>query len=307
MKRRALLASVGVGVSTGLAGCFGGGNNNSNDQQTESGGRASTPTGTPLGEEAQLSLRQIDAPPSAEIQLEYTFRIHVRNSGEQPGVYTAPVTVRRSGESQYRQVTEALVYVEPGETQAAEISIPPFSGIGSANIRIESPQNQWRVDITGPELTYGEYFTLPGQMPISVQRVDLAQNNGGVGPNGSEVTAPSGEQYVFAHIEVQNNADTEDFIPEPDSFSVQYQGTQYTPVFFGGQGRYTQAIVSSGTTYQGWIPFVVPSSASLDDLTVKYSSGTSTDSLLAFWQSEAAISDGEAGSNTGTETTTPQG
>jgi hypothetical protein len=305
MKRRALLASVGMGVSTGLAGCFGGGGNN-NNQQTETEGGASTPTATPLGEAAQLSLQQIEAPPQAELQIEYTFRIHVQNSGEQPGVYRAPVSVRRSGDTEYRQVTEAMVYVEPGETQAATISIPPFTGVGSANIRIESPQNQWRVNIVGPELTSGEAFVLPNDSTITVRQIEMAVNNGGTGPNDQELSPPTDQQYVFIYLEVQNNTAAEDWTPNPEWFRVQYRDSEYSEAFISGPGRYERRIISSGSTYRGWIPYLVPASASRADLQVKYTEPTND--LIAYWQSEGAIEDsgdsGDGSADNGSSTTT---
>jgi hypothetical protein len=291
-----------MGVSTGLAGCFGGGNDNSNNQQTESSGGPSTPTGTPLGADAQLSLRQIDAPPEAEIQQEYTFRIHVENSGGQPGVYTAPVTVRRSGESNYQQVTEALTYVEPGETQAADISIPAFTGTGSANIRIESPQNQWRVNIVGPELAYDESFDIPDGPTISVRRIELTSNNGGVGPNGQEVSSPTGQQYVFAYIEVQNSSAGDDWTPEPESFGLKYQNSDSSVTYFAASGRYRRQVISSGTTYQGWLPYLVPESVSRSDVAIEYTQSASN--VVAEWRSPNDADSSGSSSTAGGSTST---
>jgi len=312
MERRALLASLGVGLTTGLAGCFGGGGGD--DTNTETIGGQSTPTGTPLPDSAQLSLESIDAPEAAEVQDEYTFTINVSNNGGQPGVYRAPVNVRRGGGVSYQAVNDALVYVDPGETQTAEISIPPFQFTGAANIQVEGAQNQWRIQINGRELPFGGSFRTVEGMVMSITRIELRDSYVYNGPSGEqEIEATDGDQYAFVYIEVANETGREEFTPRPANFRLLYEEAELTTELVNRQeGQYRESRIQAGVSTSGWMPFLVSAEATVDDLNVKYDSGTGTRTQIAYWRrtntgDDGQETDGESGSGTATPTGSTQG
>jgi hypothetical protein len=297
-----------VGLTTGLAGCFGGGGGG--DTNTETIGGQSTPTGTPLPDAAQLALESIDAPSEAEIQSEYTFTINVSTGGGQPGVYRAPVNVRRGGGVSYQEVNDALVYVAPGETQAADISIPPFQFTGAANIQVEGAQNQWRIQINGRELPFGGTFATAEGMVMSITRIELRDSYVYNGPGGEqEIEATEGNQYAFVYIDVSNETGREEFTPRPADFRVLYGGSELTTELVNREeGQYRESRIQAGATTSGWMPFLVPSEATVEDLNVKFDSGSGTRNQIAYWRRSNEADDGgqESGSSTATPTGTPQ-
>ena len=257
MKRRALLASAGVGVAS-LSGCLfgGGGDDESETTTTESG---TQPIQDVDKSGANLRLASIDAPESVELNAAYTFELTVTNEGETAGVYRAPVTVQRNGEVQFRQAREALVYVEPGETQTATVSVRGFDELGRANIRVDGASNQWGIQVTRRRLPFGGTF-VSNNMAITIDRVELDSGQGN-------------EQSVYVYVRVRNTGQ-QNYAPPPDSFYVRYEGARYDKDLYGSKSpEYYDVNLRQGQTEAGIVTYTLPASATVDDLRVEYARG----------------------------------
>lgn len=280
MKRRALLASVGVGMVS-LSGClFGGGGSDDDAPPT------TTDSGTqPLQEVdksgAKLRLTSINTSDSVELNEEYTFEISVKNAGETAGVYRAPVTVQRNGEVKFIKEREALVYVRPGETQKATISVTGFDEIGRANVRLDGASNQWSVDVTRRRLPFGGTFLSNG-MAITVDRVELAPRQ------------QDDEQWAYVYVRVRNNGQ-QDYAPPPDRFFIRYEGSRYKKALYGSKSpEYYDVNLRTGQTEAGIIQYSLPASATVEDLHIEYDRGDQQ----AIWL-KPEESDGSSGSDSG--------
>lgn len=283
MKRRALLTTVGAGV-TGLAGCLGlGGGDGGSSSGSDS--TPTTPTFTPVSGGPELSLERINASGQAQIGNEYSFEVAVTNTGDRPGIYRAPIKLRGGGDVEFETIDSARIYVEPGETQTATISIPEFQFIGEANVRFESPRNEWSVDIVGPELPFGQFFSTPVGLRLTVRRVEL-QEEYAYTSAGEEQTAaaPDGSQWAFLYVEIRNRTGGESFGPEKSQFTLQTPTADYDPAFISReQNKYFQQRIPEEGRQRGWIGYEVSDSLTIEDVSVNWVSRDESRPLEATW------------------------
>lgn len=256
MKRRALLASAGVGMAS-LTGClFGGGGGGSEATTTASG---SQPLQDVDRSGAKLKLVSIDAPGNIELNEPYEFQLTVENSGDTAGVYQAPVTVQRKGEVEFRQEREALVYVEPNETQTATIRISSFDEVGRANIRLDGAENQWGIEVSRRRLPFGGTFDT-NSMAVTVDRVELAERTGG----------QQDTQWAYLYVRVKNTGQ-QNYAPPPDRFFIRYDGVRYSKALYGNKSpEYNDVNLRTGQTEAGIVQFTIPESATVADLQVEF-------------------------------------
>jgi hypothetical protein len=256
MKRRALLASAGVGMAS-LTGClFGGGGGDSEATTTASG---SQPLQDVNRSGAKLKLVSIDAPESTQLNEPYEFQLTVKNSGDTAGVYRAPVTVQRKGEVEFREEREALVYVDPGETQSATISLSAFAEVGRANIRLDGADNQWGIEVRRRRLPFGGTFVANG-MAITVDRVELEARDGG----------RENRQWANVYVRVENTGQ-QNYAPSPDRFYIRYDGVRYSKALYGGASpEYNDVNLRQGQTEAGIIQYTIPESATAEDLQIEF-------------------------------------
>ena len=256
MKRRALLASAGVGV-TSLTGCLFGGGGGGSEQETTAQGTQPLQDVDKTGSE--LSLVSISAPEEVQVNQEYAFTFSVKNAGDTAGVYRAPVSVQREGQVEFEQEATALVYVEPGETQTASISISRFKDIGRANVRLDGAANQWGIKITRRRLPFGGTYN-SRNIAVTVDQVELApQTRGG-----------DNSQWAYVYVRARSTNE-QNYAPPPKNFYVVYNGARYEKVLYGTKTpEYNNVIIREGQTEAGIIQFSIPKEATVADLTVEY-------------------------------------
>jgi hypothetical protein len=266
MKRRTLLASAGVGIAS-LTGClFGGGGGD--DSATPTTVAGSQPVRNVSRSSADLRLKSINASDSAPLNSPYNFELVVENTGDTAGVYRAPVSVQRTGTVEFRQEREALVYVEPGETQTAEITIPPFSEIGRVNVRLGGAANQWGVEVTERRLAFGGTFPNDG-LSITVDRVELTESY--QGPRGGNVEASDGQQWAFVWVRVRNTGPRAARSPNTREISFLHDGAEYSSYGYANRSpEYESEALQSGQESGGIIQYQVPASISKDDIAIRF-------------------------------------
>jgi len=290
MKRRALLASAGVGIAS-LTGClFGGGGGDDSDTETTVAG--SQPVQNVSRNAADLRLKSINAADSTPLNERYTFEITVENSGDTAGVYRAPVTVQRGDGVEFQQEREALVYVEPGEEQTAAITIAGFSEIGRVNVRLDGASNQWGVEVRERRLPFGGTFRYDS-IELTVDRVELADSY--TGPRGGTVEAEAGQQWAFAWVRARNVGSERARSPITRNIRVIHEGAEYTSYGYATRRpQYESTTLQSGQETGGIIQYQVPSSVTRDEVTVRFQQrGTE-----AVWM-DASGNDTDAGSQSG--------
>ena len=267
MKRRVLLASMGAGMA-GTAGCLTGNSNKSENTPKEDVGTPIEPA-TPTGKRAEFELTGISATGNAEVGKEYTFEVTVKNTGDQPGVYRAPARVKTGDSVQYKDRAMAMVYVEPGKTKTAAVSLPPFESVGNANVRFATPENTWQVDIVGPDLAMGESFRVDG-FEITYESVEFRDSVtyelGGLSTEQT-YTPAGGGQFAVVIVKVES-VGRSSWMGDADKYTVVLDGNERSPYTDAG---YNKRSLSEGQTQRVELPYEVPGDVSKSDLIFKYS------------------------------------
>ncbi len=298
MKRRALLTSMGVGMA-GMAGCLGGnsGNGGSNQNKNQAPSIAAS---TPKGKKASFSLTSINASGTAEVSKSYQFDISVKNTGGQPGVYQAPAKVRTGDSVKYRTVTNAMVYVEPGSTATAQITLPSFSSVGKADIRFDSPENTWQVDVIGPKLPLGGTFRADG-FDITYERIEfkdsVTYSVSGMSSDRSYSPPPESKLAVVT-IKLRSIGGA-DWMADPYNYKAKVNGVTRTPFTDAGYGKQTLA---GGEIKRVTLPYEVPKDAAKSDIKFRYNAQRAN--KYARWSTRyRAASDTEGGGESSPEDT----
>ena len=266
MKRRTLLASAGVGIAS-LTGClFGGGGGGDSDTETTVAG--SQPVQNVSRSSADLRLESINASNSTPLGEPYSFELTVRNTGDTAGVYRAPVTVQRGDGVEFQQEREALVYVEPGETQSATITIDGFSEIGRVNIRLDGARNQWGIEVRERRLAYGGTFTYEN-LAITVDRIELTESY--TGPRGGNVDAEPDQQWAFVWVRARNVGSERTLSPNTRNIRLLHEGTEYTSYGYANRSpQYDSTTLRNGEQTGGIIQYQVPTVVSRDEVAVQF-------------------------------------
>ncbi|MFD1588992.1 hypothetical protein ACFR9U_18590 [Halorientalis brevis] len=266
MKRRALLTSVGVGMA-GMAGCLGG-NSNDGGSSANKNQAPSVSVSTPKGKKASFTLAKINASSKAEVSKKYQFEITVKNTGDQPGVYQAPAKVRTGDSVKYKPVTNALVYVEPGKTKTAQITLPPFNSVGKADIRFDSPENSWQVDVIGPKLPFGGTFRADG-FDITYESIEIKDSvTYSVSGFSSErtYTPPGGSKLAVVTVKLRSIGGA-DWMADPYNYKARVDGVTRTPFTDAAYGKQTLA---DGEIKRVKLPYEVPEDATKSDVVFRY-------------------------------------
>ncbi|MFB6180082.1 MAG: hypothetical protein ABEI77_10205 [Halorientalis sp.] len=298
MKRRALLTSMGVGMA-GVAGCLGGNSKSGSKKSNEHAGKAIA-VSTPTGKKANLQLTGISATGTAQVSKEYTFEITVKNTGEQPGVYRAPVKVKTGDAIKYNTEKQAMVYVKPGATKTAKITLPAFQSIGRSNIRFASAGNTWGVDIVGPDLPMGAPFKVDG-FRMTYETVEFKDSVSYKldGISSKQTYSPGqGNKFAVAVVKL-TSIDGPSWLADSRSYKLILDDATKNAYTDAG---YSKTSLSEGQTRRFQFPYAVPEDTSKSDLIFKYS-GTREDKYARWSPGFTSRSSASASANPGSGST----
>jgi len=289
MKRRTLLASMGVGMAS-ITGCFG---SDSEGDEEELGPESSpgTPVAikTPEGTAPDFSLESINATATTGVGQPYNFEVTVKNTGDQGAVYRAPVTVRFGDDVDYEQLATVLLFVEGGETATATVELPAFESTGVADIRVAGPNNTWSIDIESAKLPIGQ--------SIQLDRMDVAITNIEFGPLEDCTATRNDTKQVVVTVRNENNSrnQREDGLWQ-EGYTLHYQSPSGERFQMNNCSNFRREVLSQqDDPIEFKIAFTVPADATLDELFLK-ASARATD-RSAFWSTKYGISGSQDGSS----------
>lgn len=266
MKRRALLTSMGVGMA-GMAGCLGGNSNNKSTPKNKQGSPIAV--STPKGKKAQFKLTTINASATAEVGSEYQFEVSVKNTGDQPGVYRVPVKTRTGDDVRYREISEAMIYLEPGTEKTAQITVPAFNTVGNSDVRFAEPENTWQVNVVGPKLPFGESFRVDG-LRITYETLEFRDSvTYKLGGIGDQTYTPRSDGNKFAVVIVKvRGVGRSSWMGDAYRYKAKIDGNKKSPFTDAG---YNKRSLSGGETKRVELPYEVPGDATKADLVFRYS------------------------------------
>lgn len=266
-----MLALCGA-AATALAGC---GGSSGTDGTTRPTTGTTTDTGT-AGGTTPLSVRSVDAPASVEIGQSYAVRFAVENPTDGERTLDTPVSVRTGGE--WRPFTSISAGIPPGTTTVErELAAPLF--LGTYRFRLDDPTAEWQVEATERRLAFGESFGTPQGLALSVLGGEFTD---AYDAGGNETITPSDDrQFLLVRVRVRNPTDGSTTLPPLGVFHVDAAGETYDVALDDPGQRVT---VESGNRKEIELPFLVPTSVSVDDLAVRWAPEFRPGRTVAVWE-----------------------
>jgi hypothetical protein len=273
MKRRTVLATMGVGAA-GLAGCFTGGGDDSVDTPEGDPG-TEVAVATLEGDAAEFEVESPTVPPNAEVDQPYVIEVTVNNVGDQAGVYRTEVERRVGASAAYKTAAILEVYVEAGKSETATVTLPPLESLQDASIRIKNTNYQWNVDVVGPELPMGAKFQAD-DLDIIYEFdgfTDLIDR-----PESCYQEASPGEKIALATVHIRNETNEGVWMAETRHYKLKYQNKVKNMTRCS---TYSVGKLDQQETYTATVAFKVDEGTQPEDLTFWYDA--QRDDKEAFW------------------------
>lgn len=273
MDRRAVLALCGT-VATTLAGC--GGNADGGGETTSPTTDTSTTTGT---DRPALAVESVAAPDSVEIGWFYTVQFTVENRTDSERRLVSPISVRVDGEWEPFMQIEASV--PPGTTTIErDLNAPLF--LGDYRFRLEDPRATWGIQVTERRLPFGTQFTTPENLHLSVPGGKFVDSYSGAGSNRT-LTPPGDRQFLLIRIRYRNPTEESITAPPLGVFHVR-TGDETHDVALDDPGR--RLTLEPNERREVELPFLVPSSTSVEDIEVRWTPTYRAGKTVAVWLSD---------------------
>jgi hypothetical protein len=260
VNRRTYLA---VAAGVGLAGCGGSGSGSASPTATGTDGSTETPTAAPVGSGA-LSVAGFETPATVQARTPYPVTVRVENPTDSPGRFESALSVRLGGE--WRTFAETLSgEVAAGETRAFETRLPGFGYLGTYDLRLDATGGTATVEVVARELSFGEQFSTPRDLAVSVEGGQFTSSFTG-GGNATARTPPADSQWVVVRVTVVNPTGEPVQFPPYGAFVLVADGERY-PVALSDPDA---PVEISGDQATVELPYVVPTSAAGGSLRVRW-------------------------------------
>lgn len=302
MRRRAFLLAAGT---TGLAGCLGSSADVGNPVTTTmpttmtplatpttlSAGTAgqSTTATTPVetAEPAAFSVAGVSAPEAVEVGEPYTLEIEIRNTGGEDGRFVAPLYAGEAGSGTWLEIGTVEVDVPAGGTATWPGEVT-YETLGEVMFTLGDVE--WSVRIVGATRSFGESYTAPNDMRVTVSGVELAESYEWSSDGETFVeTAPAGSRFAFVSLCAENVGDRTTSTPTPADVSVSVGTRQFdAQIALKADGEFDGADIEPGATRRGWMLFEVPTDVTAGDLTVVWRESTAAGEFAALWSADGS-------------------
>ena len=175
-------------------------------------------------------------------------------------------------------------------TAAAALTTTGLAGCSGMNgggekILGQPTKKVTKKDKSGKHLTFGETLKLPRvAITISNPRATKTQH---WNHNGKDHTAKAGDgkQWMIVHVKAENTTDRKARLP----LTLNFKGVLGDTMYHAGRnksvsGKYMGGKAPSGGHHEGDMMFLIPDSASADDLRVFYKERRPSGKKQAWWE-----------------------
>lgn len=304
MDRRAVITTAAMLGVASISGCTGdeenGEPNSSEPEATEEPSTESTQqpsSDEPNREtqsEAQFELVEWITPSEAEINEGVEIGIVVKNTGGQPGEYTAPF-YERTPDSDWTRVAEVdFETIQPSEEIEYMFQEVTYSFVNRHEFRLGDFQQTSAIQIVSAKLDWSTEYTTPDGYQIEVEQPDIEESYEYEDFSGqiSERTPDSGNVWAFVNVWVKNETGTTTYSPTTSDFSLRFGDTQVDSsiavtedIISRGQ-RYESGNLQPGVERSGWILYEVPDGVFGEDISIGYSQTTLDGDIIVNWRDE---------------------
>ncbi len=253
MYRRTVLSLVAGLV---LAGCGGSEGSGPTDVATE----PSTVAG-PAG----LSVAGIETPDTVPVNTLYGIVVDVENPTETRRRFDSGVSVQFGDE--WRAVDATLSGAVPaGETARFGARLPGFAFLGTYDVRVDATGDTAPVEAVPLERSFGESFRAPDGVSVVVAGGRFVSTYRGGGGNATARTPPADSQWAVVRVQIQNPTGEQVEFPPYGAFVAVVDGERYSVALADAD----DPVTVPGDRQTVELPYLVPSDATGDDLSVRW-------------------------------------
>lgn len=181
MRRRRYLATIGLGVSTGLAGCSSGGDGEQAVDEPGDGSTTdeSTDVETTDGP-AEFADVTLSSPDGVTVDEAFSITVSATNVGGETGAYEGTLTLAAEGATAGGDETAPNVRerveisdVESGETGSVDVEVPSFEFADRYEFVVEEDDATALVEVGPVACRSGDSFTLDNDLRVTVTDVQF--------------------------------------------------------------------------------------------------------------------------------------
>jgi len=265
MRRRTFLAAT----TLALAGCSGRSDN-------ESTGNS----------EPELTVTELSAPNTVEIDTTFQLRVTVKNEGDAEGTYESPISAKL-GVNEWASTDQSVqISVPAGESVTEEYELGPYEYVRPASFRLDESDAVVRNRFVTRTLGYDEAYATPGGTVLTVVDLTFTDTYTYEGDDGTkQVAANEGEKWAIATVRTENPTDESVGPPKVDKIDVMRDEDQEFGYTHFGDNRdlYDHSALEPGAVREGEIPATVPEAAGYVDLRVEYDEELADGDIAVYW------------------------
>lgn len=270
MKRRRFL-TASIPAFTLLAGC------NSTPETAPSDGSTTRPTtttqrntGNPYFEEVT-----IDGPESAPVGSYFDLTVSATNTGSRAGAFTAALSVNPN-QLVDQSFTVKIPDISPGESKTTTLSDLLTTAAGQYTFTLQAYGATHQTTVTPLTQPASEPATLDG-LTTTITDLSISPARFTSRDDTRYLETPDSDRlYVFAHINIENTADSQRELPGASAFALRTGSRSYGSIvipedlvldgtlFTGGEP------LPAGSTRSGWVAFTPPRSMFEPGLDIAY-------------------------------------
>jgi len=265
MRRRTFLAATTVA----LAGCSG----RSDTEPTEDS-------------EPELTVTDLSAPNTVEIDTTFQLRVTVQNDGDAEGTYESPISAKLGVTEWASTGQSAKITVPGGESVTEEYELGPYKYVRPASFRLEESDAVARNRFVTRTLGFGDAYATPGGTVMTVTDLTFTDTYTYEVDDGTkEVAANEGEKWAIATVRTENPTDESVDPPKVDKIDVMRDEDQEFGYTHLGDNRdlYDHSPLEPGAVREGEIPATAPEAAGYSDLRVEYDVELADGDIAAYW------------------------
>lgn len=284
MNRRGFLTTCATLSIGAIAGCSSGGDTSTDNTTTtritsdvettiSETSTEKTETTTEVGE-PEFKLISFDAPKQVEIGKEFTIKAEIKNVGNAAGKFHSVISGKTVDSDWQKAGDIETEEIAPGETATWTSKTVTFSYQMQTTFRIEQLDKQFTIRSVSRKLAFGETFTSPEGVAVTVQKLELKtyyeyEDYDG---NTAEKRAGDGKQWAFVYLKAKNETGESQFVPLTTDVNLVAGNTQYDEAYINKEAnKYDGGEVESGIVRKGWIAYEIPDDLSKADVRVAWS------------------------------------
>lgn len=304
--RRRVLTLGALGITTAIAGCTGASETDdeasaaSDTPTPHDSTEATTETDTPSESssdsavgQAEFEVVTVDHPDEVELNKDLQFTITVKNTGDAAGTWTETLSAKID-DGKWDRIGEISLDVPAGTTATWTSGVVSLAYQTTVYYRLEEAATEFSVQFVAATLSYGESFTSPESIAVTVEKVELQRYYEYEDYDGSvsNKRADDGKQWAFVHCHIQNTGTESAFAPLESDINIiadsrQYDREMVVDTLVNKGEPYDGGEIEAGIVRDGWIAYQIPASLSQGDFRVSWNDDNYEGSWTARWRAES--------------------